>query len=234
VALRQTAPSEDVAPTIFEVVTPSPLSLEPSIYGRFSKRAFDIVVSLVLLIALSPLIAGLAVAVLVTSGRPVFYGGVRMGKDGRPFRMWKLRTMVPNAEALIEYWKQKGTEEGIVYLQSYKLQRDPRITPLGRFLRKTSLDELPQLWNVLKGDMSIVGPRPIVEGELEEKYGEKRDVFLSVRPGITGLWQVSGRNQIDYPERANLELSYVLNLSALYDASILLRTVPVLLRLNGR
>lgn len=191
-------------------------------------------VSLVLLIALSPLIAGLAVAVLVTSGRPVFYGGVRMGKDGRPFRMWKLRTMVPNAEALIEYWKQKGTEEGIVYLQSYKLQRDPRITPLGRFLRKTSLDELPQLWNVLKGDMSIVGPRPIVEGELEEKYGEKRDVFLSVRPGITGLWQVSGRNQIDYPERANLELSYVLNLSALYDASILLRTVPVLLRLNGR
>ena len=191
-------------------------------------------VGLVLLIALSPLIAGLAVAVLVTSGRPVFYGGVRMGKDGRPFRMWKLRTMVPNAEALIEYWKQKGTEEGIVYLQSYKLQRDPRITPLGRFLRKTSLDELPQLWNVLKGDMSIVGPRPIVEGELEEKYGEKRDVFLSVRPGLTGLWQVSGRNQIDYPERANLELAYVWNVSALYDASILLRTIPVLLRLNGR
>jgi lipopolysaccharide/colanic/teichoic acid biosynthesis glycosyltransferase len=141
--------------------------------------------------------------------------------------------MVANAEAIVEQWKQKGTEEGIVYLQSYKLRRDPRITPVGRFLRKTSLDELPQLWNVVRGEMSLVGPRPIVEGEIE-KYGEDADVFLSVRPGITGLWQVTGRNDIDYPERADLELEYIWRLSWWQDAAVLLKTVPVaLLKRNG-
>jgi lipopolysaccharide/colanic/teichoic acid biosynthesis glycosyltransferase len=230
-ALRQPAPPEPVRPS-FEIVE-APFLPEPSFYGRFGKRALDIVASLILLCLLSPVLLVLAVAVAVTSGFPVFYGGVRVGKDGQPFRMWKLRTMVPNAEALVEYWKQKGTAEGLIYIQSYKLRKDPRVTPLGRFLRKTSLDELPQLWNVLRGDMSLVGPRPIVEDELA-KYGEDRDVFLSVRPGLTGLWQVRGRNDIDYPERADLELEYVWRSSWREDAGLLLRTIPTLLKLNGR
>ena len=231
-ALRQLAPPKPVLPS-FEVIE-APSLPQPSLYGRFGKRAFDIIGSLVLLCLLAPVILVLAMAVAVTSGFPVFYAGVRMGKDGRPFKMWKLRTMVPDAEALIEYWKQKGTEEGLVYIQSYKLRKDPRITHMGQFLRKTSLDELPQLWNVLRGDMSLVGPRPIVEGELE-KYGEDRHIFLSVRPGVTGLWQVSGRNDIDYPHRAYLELAYAWSLSWRKDAALLLRTVPVLLlKRNGR
>jgi lipopolysaccharide/colanic/teichoic acid biosynthesis glycosyltransferase len=228
-AVRQPIRSE-VQP-YFEVYEASYFAAR-TFYANAGKRAFDIVLSLVLLVALAPVLLLLAAAVAVTSGFPVFYGGERVGKDGRPFRMWKLRTMVPNAEAIIEEWKRKGTEEGLIYFQSYKLRKDPRITPLGRFLRKTSLDELPQLWNVLRGDMSFVGPRPIVEGELE-KYGEDADAFLSVRPGVTGLWQVSGRNQIDYPERAYLELDYVRRLSLRQDAAVLLRTVPVLLKRNG-
>jgi len=230
-AVRQPIRSE-VQP--FYEVLANPLSTGQSLYGRAGKRAFDLIASLILLLALSPVILVLAAAVAVTSGFPVFYGGTRIGKDGRSFRMWKLRTMVTDAEALIEQWKQKGTEEGVIYLQSYKLRKDPRITPLGRFLRKTSLDELPQLWNVVMGDMSLVGPRPIVETEIH-KYGEDADAFLSVRPGITGLWQVSGRNDIDYPERADVELEYVWRLSLRQDAAVLLKTVPVLLfKRNGR
>jgi undecaprenyl-phosphate galactose phosphotransferase len=170
----------------------------------------------------------------MASGFPVFYGGTRIGKDGRLFRIWKLRTMVRDAESVIDYWREKGTLEGVIYFQSYKLERDPRITPFGSFLRRTSLDELPQLWNVLRGDMSLVGPRPIVEPELE-KYGDDRDVLLSVRPGVTGLWQVSGRNAIDYPERAELELEYVDSFSWRQDALVLLRTIPVMVfKRNGR
>ena len=159
---------------------------------------------------------------------------MRIGQDGRPFRIWKLRTMVPNADVLVEHWRQTGIQEGIIYFESYKLERDPRVTPIGRFLRKTSIDELPQLWNVLRGDMSLVGPRPIVADELE-KYGDDRHVLLSTRPGLTGLWQVSGRNAVKYPERCELELGYVDNLSLKQDVFVLLKTVPVLLfRPNGR
>jgi undecaprenyl-phosphate galactose phosphotransferase len=229
-AVRQPIRSE-VQP--FFEIHDAPYFAAPSLYEQYGKRAFDIFASLALLILFSPVVLVLALAVAVTSGLPVFYGGTRLGKNGASFKIWKLRTMVPDAEALIEQWKQKGTEEGIVYFQSYKLRKDPRITPLGRFLRKTSLDELPQLWNVLRGDMSLVGPRPIVEQELE-KYGDDARAFLSVRPGITGLWQVKGRNDVDYPERADLELEYVWRLSWRQDASVLLKTLPVLLRRNGR
>ena len=222
----------DIQP--FFEVHEAPYFAPPSLYEQAGKRAFDFVVSLLLLLLFAPLIVVLMVTVAVTSGFPVFYSGVRMGKDGRTFRIWKLRTMVPDAESLIERWKQKGTQEGIVYLQSYKLRRDPRVTRLGRILRKTSLDELPQLWNVLRGDMSLVGPRPIVEAELE-KYGDDATAFLSVRPGITGLWQVRGRNDIDYPARADVELEYIRRFSWRLDAAVLLRTVPVLLvKRNGR
>ena len=228
-AVRQPVHTE-IRP-FFEVYE-APYFVARSFYAAAGKRAFDVVASFMLLVVLSPLIAALVVAVAFTSGLPVFYGGTRIGKDGRPFRMWKLRTMVPNAEAVMEQWRREGSTEGITYFKSFKLRKDPRVTRLGRFLRKTSLDELPQLWNVLRGDMSLVGPRPIVEGELH-KYGEDAEAFLSVRPGITGLWQVSGRNAIDYPERAFVELDYVRRLSLRRDASVLLKTVPVLLKRNG-
>ena len=231
-ALRQPVAQERVAP-VLEVVEAQPFLLPvESFYGRAGKRAFDIFASFLLLVLVSPVILVLALAVAATSGLPVFYGGVRMGRDGKPFRVWKLRTMVRDAEAIVEYWKQKGTEEGVIYFQSYKLKKDPRVTRLGAFLRKTSLDELPQLWNVLRGEMSLVGPRPIVADELE-KYGADRDAFLSVRPGLTGLWQVSGRNDIDYPERADLELEYVWNFSWRQDLVLVLRTVPILFQVNG-
>ena len=158
-ALRQSIPESDVIPVALELVE-SPSLPEPSFYGRFGKRAFDLVAGSLLLLVASPVILVLALLVLATCGAPVFYGATRVGKDGRPFRMWKLRTMVRDADALIEYWKRKGTEEGVIYMQSYKLRNDPRITPLGKILRKTSLDELPQLLNVVRGEMSLVGPRP--------------------------------------------------------------------------
>jgi lipopolysaccharide/colanic/teichoic acid biosynthesis glycosyltransferase len=207
--------------------------VQPSFYERAGKRAFDFVVSLVLLVVISPVILVAAAMVVFNSGLPAFYGATRVGKDGRLFRMWKLRTMVRDADAMIEFWKRKGTEEGLVYFQSYKLRNDPRVTRIGRILRKTSVDELPQLFNVLRGEMSLVGPRPIVESELA-KYGPRQEEFLSMRPGVTGLWQVNGRNDIDYPERADVELAYAERTSALGDISLLAQTIPVLLKLNGR
>ena len=203
-----------------------------SFYARHGKRALDLLLGSVLLLLLSPVIAVLAALVTLTSGFPPFYAATRMGKDGRQFRMWKLRSMVRDADAVLQRWKEKGSEEGLVYFQSYKLQRDPRVTRLGGLMRKTSLDELPQLWNVVRGDMSLVGPRPVVEDELQE-YGPHAPLFLSVRPGMTGLWQTHGRNGVDYPERARLEIRYTTGVSLSGDAGILIRTVGVLLRANG-
>jgi lipopolysaccharide/colanic/teichoic acid biosynthesis glycosyltransferase len=204
-----------------------------SFYRRFGKRILDVTLGLALLLIAAPVILGLALAVGVTSGFPPFYAATRVGKDGLPFRMWKLRSMVKGADAVLRRWRDEGTREGSAYAHSYKLRDDPRVTPLGRLLRKTSLDELPQLWNVVRGDMSLVGPRPIVLEELE-KYGTESDLLLSVRPGVTGLWQVEGRNDIDYPRRAHVELDYVARVSLLEDVRLLVRTAPiVLLKRNG-
>jgi len=192
---------------------------------RVAKRTLDIVASVAALIVLSPVF--LAITLLIrwkTPGNAIF-AQQRCGRHGQPFTCYKFRTMVPNAHWMLEHdEKLRNT-----YLQSWKLVEDPRVTPLGHFLRKTSLDELPQFWNVLKGDMSLVGPRPVLEKEMHQCYGDQAHVVTSVRPGMTGLWQVSGRSSLPYEERVKLDVHYVRGLTFWADIAIILRTIPALL-----
>ena len=189
---------------------------------------------LVLLVGLLslPLIGLISLLILCDSGGPIFYRQTRIGRGGRPFKAWKFRSMVANADiALIEYLE-NHPELKESWKQDHKLKEDPRITRVGKFLRQTSLDELPQLWNVLKGEMSMVGPRPIVHEEVW-RYGDKFDLYLQVLPGLTGLWQVSGRNDVTYEERVNLDAYYVRNWSVWLDVYILIRTFKVVLVGDG-
>jgi lipopolysaccharide/colanic/teichoic acid biosynthesis glycosyltransferase len=180
-----------------------------------------------LLVAL-PLLAILAALIVLESPGPFLFRHERVGYRGRKFKCLKLRTMRPDAEAVLRANRAMYDE----YRQNhYKIpdDRDPRVTRIGRFLRSSSLDELPQLWNVLRGDMSLVGPRPVVEDELGE-YGEDRDLMLSVRPGLTGAWAVGGRQSVGYPARCEMELRYVRHRSVLGDLQIILRTFAVIVR----
>lgn len=200
--------------------------------GETGKRLLDVVGAVIGLILLSPLFLVVGMIIKLGSPGPVFFRQPRVGKHGRIFRILKFRSMRPDAEALLKQDQALWDE----YVQNdFKLPegRDPRITPIGRFLRKTSLDELPQLWNVLVGDMSLVGPRPLVQQEIDEWYRDTFTELLSVRPGMTGLWQVSGRSSIAYPERAQIELEYVRSVSFARDLSILARTVAVVLNRTG-
>lgn len=197
-----------------------------------AKRFGDFAVSGVLLIALSPVIGMVAALVKLTSSGPVLFSQRRLGLKGRPFYLFKFRTMIANAEQVL-------TNSPSLYAQylanNFKLPKgkDPRVTRLGYFLRATSLDELPQLFNVLRGDMSLVGPRPVVAAEVE-KYGEAAGLFLSVKPGMTGHWQVSGRSELQaYDKRVELDLEYIRDQSLGMDFEILLRTVPTVLRGKG-
>jgi lipopolysaccharide/colanic/teichoic acid biosynthesis glycosyltransferase len=202
-----------------------------SFYVRAGKRLLDLVIVVPLIVAVSPLVLILSLAVMAFSGWPAFYCSNRMGRDGA-FRMWKLRTMVRDADRILEQWKHARPDLAADYEQDFKLADDPRVTRLGRLLRRTSLDELPQLWNVLRGEMSLVGPRPINRIELA-KYGERAPDLLSVRPGLTGRWQVTGRNSITYPERTSVELNYVRELSFAEDCRLLRRTIAALFRSEG-
>lgn len=195
------------------------------------KRLFDIAVSGLLLLLLSPLFVYLSWRIRRNGGSAV-YAHPRVGKDGKIFNCLKFRSMVPHAEKVLKDLLAKDEKARAEWARDFKLKNDPRITPIGEFLRKTSLDELPQLWNVLKGEMSLVGPRPVVEEELE-RYGDLMDYYLEVRPGITGLWQISGRSNIEYSDRVNLDAWYVQNWSVWYDLVILLKTVTVVLRCDG-
>jgi exopolysaccharide production protein ExoY len=188
------------------------------------KRTMDLLGAIVGLIIFSPIF--LLISILYMTGDnkgPIFFKQIRIGKNGKEFYIYKFRSMVINAEE-----KLRGNE--VLYKKyidnNYKLEpsEDPRITKVGQFLRRTSLDELPQFLNVLKGDMSLVGPRPVVQEELVE-YGKRKNEFLSVKPGLTGYWQVSGRSDVGYPERVDLELYYVYNVSLWLDIKILLLTV---------
>jgi lipopolysaccharide/colanic/teichoic acid biosynthesis glycosyltransferase len=195
------------------------------------KRAIDLPLALTVVLLLSPLMLLLAVFVKLSSPGPVFFRQKRLGRGGVMFDCFKFRSMRPDAEAVLK----RDPEIYAKYLANgYKLPEgeDPRITRIGRILRSTSLDELPQLLNVVRGDMSLVGPRPIVPAELKE-YGERSDDFLAALPGITGKWQVSGRSNLGYPERADVELDYVYGWSFLEDLRILFRTVPVVLTRAG-
>ncbi len=200
--------------------------------NRAIKRAFDIAVSSICLILLSPVFMLVALIIKLDSSGPVFFGHERIGKGGKPFRCYKFRTMVSNAAEVLEQLLENDPEARSQWEKDFKLKHDPRITRIGRFLRKTSLDELPQLWNVLKGEMSLVGPRPIITEEVE-KYGDKSRYFFKVIPGITGLWQVSGRNDIDYNERVMLDEYYAKNWSLWLDIEILIRTFGAVLKRQG-
>nr|WP_245734335.1 sugar transferase [Sporolactobacillus nakayamae] len=197
-----------------------------------TKRLIDIFGAVIGLLISSPLFAVIALLYLFGDQKgPVFFQQKRIGKNGALFPIYKFRSMVINADR-----KLKSNQELYQkYLKnSYKLEpnEDPRITNIGRFLRKTSLDELPQLINVLKGEMSLVGPRPIVEEELRE-YGDSRTLFLSVKPGLTGYWQAYGRSTVGYPKRAELELYYIYNKSLVFDVKILIVTVYSVLKHRG-
>jgi exopolysaccharide production protein ExoY len=196
------------------------------------KRAFDFVISTMLLAIAAPVMAVAATLVKLSSPGPVFFRQERVGKDGRRILIYKFRTMRQNAEQILE----ANPELYRKYLESnFKLPKgeDPRITLMGRILRELSLDEIPQLFNVLKGEMSLVGPRPVVPAEIE-KYGEYAPLLLSVQPGLTGQWQVSGRSDIaDYTRRVRLDMEYIRDQSIATDLQILFRTVPVVLSRQG-
>jgi undecaprenyl-phosphate galactose phosphotransferase len=195
------------------------------------KRALDIAGALALLALCAPVMILIAILVRRDGGAALFGHG-RMGADGRSFKCWKFRSMVPDAGKLLAHLLATDPQARAEWEREYKLRNDPRITPLGRFLRTSSLDELPQLFNVLRGEMSLVGPRPIVRDEVA-RYGAAFADYCRCRPGITGKWQVSGRNDVDYPTRVSLDREYVARWSLGGDILILLRTIKVVLRREG-
>ena len=189
----------------------------------------DILISGLLLILLSPLFLIIAILIKITSKGPIFYKWNVIGLNKKPFKSWKFRTMIPNADEMKSDLRIHNIMKGPVF----KLKYDPRITKVGRFLRKFSLDELPQLWSVLKGDMSLVGPRPAGPDELE-RYESWHRRKLSIKPGITCLWQISGRNEIkDFDEWVRLDFEYIENWSLALDLKILLKTIPAVFRGTG-
>lgn len=195
------------------------------------KRVFDVVGALLLGLVFSPLIVVIAV-ILRREGGPVIYRHRRIGRDGRQFECLKFRSMIPNAERALRELLERQPELEAEWVRDHKLRNDPRITNIGRFLRRTSLDELPQIWNVIRGEMSLVGPRPVVREELM-RYGRSLPVYLSAKPGITGLWQVTGRNDTNYRRRVALDTYYVRRRSFLLDVYILIKTTRVVLGGDG-
>ncbi|MEE1379539.1 MAG: sugar transferase [Clostridia bacterium] len=193
------------------------------------KRVIDVILASVALILLSPLFAIIAIAIKIDSKGPVFFAHKRIGKNGKIIKLYKFRSMVINAEELIKSFTPEQMRE---YKENYKLTNDPRITKVGKFLRKTSLDELPQLINIINGDLSIIGPRPLVADELE-KYGVNKDKFLSVTPGLTGYWAANGRSNTTYEQRMEMELYYIDNLSLKMDIKVFFKTILSVLKKEG-
>ena len=196
---------------------------------RVVKRILSILCSVISIIVLSPLFIIISLAVKISSKGSVFFIHERIGFQGKKFKLIKFRTMVDNAEDMIAAFTPEQKKE---WEENFKLKDDPRITKIGKFLRKTSLDELPQLINILKGDMSFVGPRPIVEDELSW-YGDNKEKLLSVKPGLTGWWAVNGRSDVPYPERCDFELYYVDRVSFGFDLLILVKTLGAIVRKDG-
>lgn len=199
--------------------------------GRVAKRAFDISGALLLGIVFLPLMLVIVLFTLWETGS-VIYRHRRVGCDGRTFECLKFRTMIPNADQALREVLEHDQELKAEWVRDHKLRNDPRITRFGRFLRRTSLDELPQIWNVIRGDMSLVGPRPVVREELL-RYGRNVWAYFAAKPGITGLWQVSGRNDTDYHRRVVLDTYYVRHQNLLLDLYILLKTTRVVLGGSG-
>ncbi|NIE65516.1 sugar transferase [Burkholderia sp. Ax-1719] len=199
--------------------------------GHALKRVFDIGAALCAMFLFAPIL--IVVAMIVRrDGGPILYGHTRVGRNGKKFRCLKFRSMVVNSEEVLKELLARDPEARAEWEREFKLKNDVRVTSIGHFLRRSSLDELPQLWNVLRGEMSFVGPRPIIDQELE-RYGDASKYYLMVTPGITGLWQVSGRNDVDYATRVSLDVSYVMNWSFWKDLAILYKTFFVVIRGSG-
>ena len=196
---------------------------------KFIKRFLDIMLALVGMIVLSPVFLIIALAIKLESKGPVFFKHTRIGKDGKIIKIYKFRSMVDNAENLIKSFTPEQMKE---YKENYKLSNDPRVTKVGKFIRKTSLDELPQLINILKGDLSIIGPRPVVAEELK-RYGSNIEKFLSVTPGLTGFWAANGRSCTSYEQRMQMELFYIDNLSLKLDVKVFFKTIEAVIKREG-
>lgn len=193
------------------------------------KRGIDIILATVALILFSPFFIAIAIAIRLDSKGDIAFGHRRLGKDRKIIKVYKFRTMVHNADEVFNNFTKEQKEE---YYKTFKLENDPRITKVGAFLRKTSLDELPQLLNIIKGDMSIVGPRPIVQKEVE-KYGMYADKFFSVIPGLTGYWQANGRSDTSYDERVQMDMYYIDNRSLVMDIKIVFQTIISVIKKEG-
>ncbi|MDI6602221.1 sugar transferase [Calorimonas adulescens] len=196
------------------------------------KRIMDIVLSLIAIVILSPLFLIIAIIIKLDSPGPVFFTQNRIGLNGTTFKAYKFRSMVLNAEEILMEWLEKNPAIRDEYLKNHKLKDDPRITRVGKFLRKTSLDELPQIFNVLKGEMSLVGPRPYLEREIPD-CGSYIKYLWRVPPGITGLWQISGRSDVDFEGRLKMDMQYIMNWSIWLDINILFKTIPAVLKKDG-
>ena len=201
-------------------------------YGRIGKRTMDVVLALTLLPFLSPLILILFM-IARSSGGSGFFAHSRVGRHGQPFRCFKIRTMVADADARLKQHLAAHPTAAREWQRSYKLDNDPRVTWFGRFLRRTGLDELPQIWNVLRGDMSFVGPRPVTAPELA-RYGRGKAAYLSLRPGVTGMWQVHGRSNGCYQTRVNLDQDYRNRVSLRCDLLLIAQTAVSVVKMTGR
>jgi exopolysaccharide production protein ExoY len=200
--------------------------------GGLVKRTFDFVLASIAIVLLSPLLIGLVLAIRLSDGGPAFFGQTRVGAHGKPFRIWKFRSMVPDAAARLRVHLEGNPQAKREWLATRKLKCDPRITPLGQILRKYSVDELPQLFNILSGEMSFVGPRPIDESECD-RYGRSLRHYLSCRPGLSGLWQVSGRSDTSYNRRVVFDRYYASHWTLLLDMLLILKTIPVAITGRG-
>jgi exopolysaccharide production protein ExoY len=212
------------------VVAPKGLSRDAGgpVLGGSRKRAMDLTIASLVLLLAAPLMALVSVLIKLTMGGPIIFGHPRIGRNGSSFRCYKFRTMIADGEEVLTRRLQSDPQAAREWSETRKLRNDPRVTILGQVLRKSSLDELPQLINVLRGEMSCVGPRPVVKEELE-RYGSSAEEYLKCRPGLTGIWQVSGRNKIEYAHRVTLDSYYVRTWSLWLDLVILVKTIPALL-----
>jgi lipopolysaccharide/colanic/teichoic acid biosynthesis glycosyltransferase len=212
----------------YTLVKPTDAAFGPNIYGKI-KRHMDCVLSGLGLLVLSPLFVLLAIAIRVESKGPVLFSQLRIGQGGTSFRCWKFRSMHVDAERLKSNLQEENEMDGGT---TFKMKRDPRITRIGRFTRKASIDELPQLWNVFIGDMSLVGPRPSVPSEVAT-YSPFERQRLMAKPGITCIWQVSGRSDIPFKQQVHLDIEYIVKRSVKMDLALLLRTIPAVLLARG-
>ena len=204
-----------------------------SFMGNVVKTAFDYILTLVGAVFISPLFFYIAYRIKKEDPGPVFFAHTRIGKDGKPFPCYKFRSMVVNSQEMLQKYLVKNPAAREEWERDFKLKDDPRVTPIGKFLRSTSLDELPQIFNVLRGEMSLVGPRPVIQEELDKYYGETAKLYCTVKPGITGLWQVSGRSDIGYDERVALDATYIKYRSMWGDIVMLWKTIGVVLMKKG-